>query len=200
MLCTSLFAHSPTHSTTIISKGENGLWTVQIRAALTAYEQEVHTRFGKDSYKTPEAFSELILKILNEDFKLTFNQELVKLENEQVRLGHETIVFSNFQYLNAIETIEVQNEIFKDIFNSKNTVFVVLDDKGKNEFTLTKGNDFQADLKLVNGKLLNTSQNIEESDRHSNQSHTYRYIVYGILGFVVLALIIFWKKKKENCG
>lgn len=54
--------HNPSNSTTLLIEGKDGSWMLQIRASLTAFEQEVHIRYSKDSYKTPEEFRNLVKK------------------------------------------------------------------------------------------------------------------------------------------
>ena len=56
-----LYAHQPDQSSTMLVEKGEGVWILQVRAALTAFEYEVHHTFGTESYKTPEEFNELVL-------------------------------------------------------------------------------------------------------------------------------------------
>ena len=56
--------HDPGYSNTILIEQVDGSWVLQIRSALTAFEYEVHTNYGKDSYKSPEEFNALVIQHL----------------------------------------------------------------------------------------------------------------------------------------
>lgn len=83
--------HQPDLSSTMLVEHEDGKWILQVRAALTAFEYEVNTHYGKDSYKTPEEFNALVIRHLSENISISFNaNEVIELKNGQVKLGHET--------------------------------------------------------------------------------------------------------------
>lgn len=194
LLCCSstfLFAHSPTSSTTLLIKGENNKWMLQIRAALTAFEQEVHFRYGQDSYESPEEFIDLIKTILVEDLNLGFsNLDAFELENPQVGLGHETVVFYQFEGPDKIASFTLNNSIFQHIYNSQNTFFLIDDRYEKEQFTLNKKTNFLLRLKADKNKLVVEKEATINSEEKTPISTIIILIIASLCFFIVLYIFI----------
>lgn len=141
--------HQPELSSTMLVEREDGNWVLQVRAALTAFEYEVHTRYGKDSYKTPEEFNALVIRHLSENISIKFNKkEAVVLQNSTVKLGHETnVVFEMQGVPHKIKRILVANASFKDIHENQSALIVVKNGFKKQQFKLDNENAHTAHLK-----------------------------------------------------
>ena len=179
----SAFAHSPTNSTTVLVEGKDGKWMLQIRAALTAYETEVHTRFSVDSYKTQDEFKEKVIEFLKGNIAIVCNGNiLVEIKNPIVKLGHETIVLFEFELPDDFKNLSVQNAGFSNIYMSKNTMLIVREGFGKKNFILEKANNFKIEL-VVDDKQFNEVHN------NSSQSSFLPYmgvlIIFGVLCLVI---------------
>ena len=148
-------AHQPDVSSTMLSQLEDGRWVVQVRASLTAFEFEVHKRFGTDSYATADGFKSLLLEHLREHIAISFGVEgKVELLNGQVRLGHETnVVFEVVGIPEDFREVSVQNSSFKDIFGNKGVLLILRDGIPPQRFLLTNSNGHTVHLAATNGYL-----------------------------------------------
>ncbi|MFB9053149.1 hypothetical protein ACFFVB_08660 [Formosa undariae] len=182
----SAFAHSPTNSTTVLVEGKDGKWMLQIRAALTAFETEVDTRFSVDSYKTPEEFKERVVQFLTDDIVIAFDGVVSALKHPNVKLGHETIVVFKFEVPDDFETLSIQNSGFSNIYRSKNTMLVVREGFDKANFVLDKANNFKVELAVEGNQFSQIEQN-------SSRSSLLLYIG----GLVVLVIGIFSIRKMK---
>ncbi|MGB5228922.1 DUF6702 family protein [Eudoraea sp.] len=146
-----ILGHSPSQSSALLIEGANGQWTLQIRAALTAFEHVVHEEYTADGYSTPKEFEELVLNLLSRNLRLHFDGEEVNLIDPMLRLGHETLVVYQVDAPDNFQTLDMKNSIFQDIFNST-SAFMVLKSGIKNDFfILEKDNNYSVSLKLENG-------------------------------------------------
>lgn len=187
------FAHNPSNSTTLLIEGKKeGTWMLQIRASLTAFEQEVHTRYTKDSYKTPEEFKELVLQLFSEDLNISINNLPVTVANGQVKLGHETVVVYQFKGIEPFDVLTIKNKAFKNVHNSKNVLFVLKNGIDKNKFTLNKKNNFQVDLKIENNKLVEITE-INKAEIGSNS-----LMLLIIIALLALGGFLFYKKNTNQ--
>ena len=184
-----VFAHSPTNSSSLLIEGENGIWMLQIRAALTALEQEVHTRYSADSYKTPEEFKNLVANIFEKDLAISFdNYPHIDLINPQIKLGHETIVVYQFKGPEQLDSFTFKNESFKNISNSKNVLFVVKKGIEKNQFVLNRHNNFRVHL-MANGTNLRIIEQTQES------KNKYAWFVAGLAVLLLVLMVLRYTKK-----
>jgi hypothetical protein len=124
------FAHQPDISSTMLAENEQGEWILQIRAAMTAFEYEVHYMFGDKSYATPEEFEELVIKHVKDNFSAIGDDSIpLELTTGQVRLGHETSVYFQLPNMSSdVEQLEIINTTFADI--NRNQTALVFAPKG----------------------------------------------------------------------
>lgn len=140
--------HQPEISSTMLVEKENGKWILQVRAALTAFEYAIETHYGKDAYKTPEEFNALVIRHLSENLSITFNKnEVIELQNGQVKLGHETnAIFELSNVPKKIKKVMVTNSAFKDIHDNQSALIVLKKGFGKSQFILNNKNKHTARL------------------------------------------------------
>lgn len=188
----AVFAHSPTTSSTLLTQDSVG-WTLQIRASLTAFEYEVHTRYGRESYKTPEEFKNLMTDILAKELRLLFDDSLIKVGEPQIRLGHETVMVYKFEGRDNLNTLEIANSAFKNIYNSKNSLFIIKQGLQKNKFTLNKHNQFQVQLKLEGNQLINTSQS--QNSILGNNENLFSLLIGAAILLTILGIMWYLLKK-----
>ena len=141
--------HQPELSSTMLVEREDGTWVLQIRAALTAFEYEVHTHYGKDSYTTAEEFNALVIRHLMENISITCNgKEAVSLQKGYVKLGHEANVIFEMQGIpQKIKHVLVSNTSFKDIHDNQSALIILKKGFKKQQFKLNNKNKYTAQLK-----------------------------------------------------
>jgi hypothetical protein len=148
VLTQNVFAHSPSNINTIFLEDDKGEWTIQIRAAFAAFEQQVHQAYSSDSYSSPQEFNELLLGLLEKNFTVIVNGgEKIEFTNQKVNLGHETIVEVKFSYPKEIKTLSIESLGFQKIYRSRNTIHIVRNGRAKALYLLNKDNNFKIDLK-----------------------------------------------------
>lgn len=142
--------HDSSYATTILIEQEDGSWKLQIYSALTAFEHEVHTNYGKDSYKTPEEFNNLVIRHLLKNLFININgKETVIFKNALVKLGHETLaVFDVVGIPKKIRTVLFTNSSFKDVNNNQNTLMILTNGMKKQSFILNNINQHRIKLKV----------------------------------------------------
>ncbi len=174
------FSHSTTNSSTILVQGKFGNWVLQIRASLTAFENEVNTRFTIDGYKTPDEFKERVVEFLSENIKISFDKNKpIVFEKSSVKLGHETVVLFYFNAPYEFKNLEIQNSSFTNIYNSKNALLVFKDGLQKRNFFLDKTNQFKINL-VVKGNTL------EELNKKKTTFNYYSILLFiGVLSAIV---------------
>lgn len=147
--------HQPEISSTMLVERNDGAWVLQVRAALLAFEYEVHTHFGKDSYKTPEEFNGLVIRHLMEHISITANdQDSVSLQNGAVKLGHEASVVFELQGMpKKMKTVTVSNSGFQDIHDNQGALIIVKKGFKKQQFLLNNQNAHSARLKIVKNQF-----------------------------------------------
>jgi len=178
-------AHQPdVSSTMLVEQGENK-WVLQVRAALTAFEYEVHQHFGKDAYKTPEEFNELVLKHVQEHISIMYNgSDVAVLQNGIVKLGHETsVAFEVIGTPKDFETIKVRNSSFNDISRNKSVLIIYKKDYAKDQFVLDTDNGHVAELKVGDARFELVSETQERA------SYFLAILVFMGLGLVGLYFI-----------
>lgn len=193
VLCLSFKAkaHSPDVSTTLLVQQDDNKWVLQIRAALTAFEYVVAEEFGKSSYSTPEEFREMVLKGVKENTGIIFNKNnSVTLSNGLVKLGHETSV--NFELEGTVEdlsSLDFANTTFSAIPRNKGALYVVKQGYDREQFILSKDNDYKVSLKVGESAF-------EISSPTASKKRTY--LMYMLLAFSILAFTYFLFKKKQR--
>ena len=148
------FAHSPSQSSTILVEGKDGVWTLQIRASLTAFEQVVHAEYTAEGYKTPEEFQDLMGTLLSRNLHLNIDAKEINLVKPIIKLGHETIVVYKFVPPANFETVKLQNTLFKNINRSASSFMVLKNGSKRNLFSLDKKNQYAAQVHLENNEFV----------------------------------------------
>ncbi len=178
------FAHNPDLSNIIISKTDNGQVILQINSSLTAFQQEVNFINGQGVYKSPEDFRNLVIKHFNTSFSMIINgNDTLQFKNPKVFLGHETKLVAEITGLpDSINSIQLKNELFKDIHRNQSVVIFLLDGFPKEKFTLNTDNQQEINIALRNGNWVNSQKSIIDSNPN--------YLAF-LGSLLVLVLIIY---------
>ena len=148
--------HDPSYANTTLTEQVDGFWVLQIHSALTAFEHEVHTNYGKDSYKTPNEFNTLVIEHLKKNIFVKMNgKHSVILENVYVKLGHETkAVFEVVGVPKKVAIVLFTNSSFNDVYNNQNTLIILKKGFEKQRFLLNNKNNYTVELKVSGNQLL----------------------------------------------
>lgn len=100
----SVQAHQTEISSTMLVEQDNNTWVLQIRSALTAFDQAIQANYPE--YESAEEFQALVLDHIKKNLQITFNEkDEVTLQNGMVKLGHESsVVFDISHQLSNITT------------------------------------------------------------------------------------------------
>lgn len=183
----TLYAHQPDQSSTMLVEKGNGDWVLQVRAALTAFEYEIHYVYGEGSYKTPEEFQELVAEHLRNNISIIVNSDTINLQGGSVKLGHESsVLFELEEEILDIQTVTVIQESFVDI--SRNQSALVLLKKGlkPQQFILDESNNHQINLEFAGSVFVATSLVSEGIVGHS---HIWQYIIGGLILLLLLYIV-----------
>lgn len=184
-------AHQPDLSNLMIYE-QNGRFFLAIKSSLTAFEGEIDYLFGKNSYKSPEAFQQLAVTHFQENCLIIMNGDTVKFQNPKVVLGHETTLFAELMNVpDQLQSICVKNTFFKDM--PSNMCEIILAVKGINPKQYILGNANQHEVRLT---VENNSWMVVES---RNPYLTTPYLLIGA-GLIFVAIIVFIKKSKKLIG
>lgn len=116
----SAHAHQSNLSGFNLIQVKNGRYHVQLSGALTGFETQINHSYGQDSFKTPHAFKQLVIKRFKQTTQLTVNKKPITLKNIKVTLGHETTVSADVVAMpTAIKRIDLSNQFFADIPHNK---------------------------------------------------------------------------------
>ena len=142
--------HDPLYASTILIEQEDGSWVLQIHSALTAFEHEVHTNYGKDSYKTPEEFNNLVLQHVLKNLSIKIDgKKTVSFKNGYVKLGHEaSAVFEVDGIPKKVKKVLFANSSFKNVHNNQNTLMILKKGFKKQNFLLNDSNQHSVELKV----------------------------------------------------
>ncbi|MCL5130279.1 MULTISPECIES: hypothetical protein [unclassified Algibacter] len=186
-----LFAHQPDLSNVIISKTDNGQIILQINSSLTAFQQEVNYINGEGVYKSPEEFQDLAIAHFKNSFSIVVNdRDTLQLKNPKVFLGHETKLVAEIIGLpDKVNTIDLKNELFKDIYNSQSIIIFLIDEFPKQKFTLNKDNNHEINLESLNG----TWQPLKMQSAGFNSN----YLIFLVILLAASLLLYFIRKRKK---
>lgn len=147
--------HQPDLSSTLLVERNDGTWVLQIRAALNAFEYEVHSHYGKNSYATPEEFNTLVIRHLMDNISITCNgAETVYLQKGTVKLGHETNAFFEIHGIpKKLKKIGISNTSFKDIQDNQSALIILKKGFKKHQFKLNENNKHTAQLKAIKNQF-----------------------------------------------
>lgn len=190
LMSNTLFAHQPDLSNIVISKTDNGQVILQVNSSLTAFQQEVNFVNGEGFYKSPEEFRNLVIKHFNSRFSMIINKkDTIQFKNPKVFLGHETkLVVEIIGLPETINSIQLKNTLFKDIYHSQSIVIFLLEQFPTQKFSLDVDNKYQINLALKKGNW----ENILEEKMTSN----FKYVGYFTILLVILAVFLVLKRKK----
>ena len=176
------WAHQPDLSSLMIYE-QNGKSILLIKSSLTAFEQEIIYLYGKDSYKTPQEFQQLVIKHFQKNCLITINDETIQFASPQVILGHETTVVAELSNRpKTIKSVYLKNTMFKDMPNNICEVILTLNNLSQKQFIL--GSNLYLDVKMnvENGRWTNAETG---TDLYKKPA----FILLGIL-LVIVSLII----------
>jgi len=193
--CQISFAHQVDISSTVLAEQENGEWILQIRAALTAFEYEIHSEYGKDSYKTPEEFESLVLEHVQKNFKGIANDKIeFELIKGRVVLGHETsVVFLVSPKITDITKLNITHTTFARIRKNRSALVLLKKNSEPQQFNLDPTNNHNANLIYEDAKFVSTI----EDTQIDKQDSTLIIVLGGITVLFVISGLIF-KKKRGN--
>ncbi len=190
VMSNTLFAHQPDLSNIVISRTDNGQVILQVNSSLTAFQQEVNFVHGEGFYKSPEEFRNLVIEHFNSHFSMIINnKDTIQFKNPKVFLGHETKLVTEIIGLpETINTIQLKNTLFKDIYHSQSIVIFLLEQFPTQKFSLGIDNKYQINIALKDGVW----DNILEEKTNSN----FRYVGYFAILLVILAVFFVLKRRK----
>ena len=190
------FAHQPDLSSLMIYE-QNGKYLLLIKSSLTAFEGEIDYHFKPDSYKTPEAFQELVIRHFQKNCSVSINHETIKFKNPRVMLGHETTIFVELLNVpNKINAMHVKNTFFQDMPNNICELILTIKGLPQIQYILNKDNKQAVKLRAEKNNWI-----IEDAPGTDNT--TSNSIIYGILAlisFLVISILIMKRKKSSDIG
>ncbi|MFB9054160.1 DUF6702 family protein [Formosa undariae] len=166
-----VLAHSTSQSSTVLVEAKNGQWTVQVRAALSAFESVVHQEYTANGYTTPEEFEDLVFNLMAKNLTLKINGQDILLKDPKIKLGHETLVVYLIDVPDDFKTVSLNNTMFQNIFKSKNTFMILKNGVNRNVFALEKSNAFATKVKLEENEFV-----LVEADKSLADSTTNWYV------------------------
>jgi len=189
-------AHQTEISSTMLVEQDNNIWMLQIRSALTAFDQTIKANYPK--YESAEAFQALVLQHLKDNLQIKFNDQVeVTLQNGAVKLGHETsVVFEVVGVPENIESVFVKNSSFKSINRSQGALLIFKKGFDRKQFTLNKKNDYGLELKAADKQFIPVNPMVVTSQIASN--YTYIGVVFGLIGLAMLTLAFLWSIRKRQ--
>ena len=197
VLCFSIYsvqAHQTEISSTMLVEQGKNKWVLQIRSALTAFDQTIKATYPK--YESAEEFQALVLTHLKNNLEITFNEnDKVTLQNGMVKLGHETsVVFEVVGAPENIESVYVKNSSFKTIHRNQSALILIKKGFEKKQFTLNKKNDYSLHLQAENNQF--TPKNPTVVTAEASPNYTYAGVIVGLIGLLIMAF--FWTKRNRS--
>ncbi|MGB5434828.1 MAG: hypothetical protein WBM98_02975 [Maribacter sp.] len=186
------FAHNPDVSTIMLVEKENNVWVLQISASLTAFQHEVRTHFDETPYKSPEEFQKMVLEHIKNNLEISFNNNReITLGQGIVKLGHETnVVFEVSGIPSEINSVWVENNVFKDISRNQSALFLFKEGFTKEQFVLDNANGHTLALEVRGNKFV-----VVGTSKASFFSPYFGLFFIGLLGIGFLLHNVFGNKK-----
>jgi len=184
-----VLAHSPSQSSTMLVAGKDGQWTLQIRAALTAFEHEVHEEYTAEGYGTPEEFKELMTTLLSRNLTLHINDKKVSLNNPKIMLGHETIVVYQVNVPDDLQTVKMKNTMFQSIYKSKSAFMVLKNGVQRNLFALDNATNYVAQVTIENNEFVV----LNDSKSTAGISQITLFLIAFVVTLFAFALVVVLK-------
>lgn len=187
-------AHQPDLSMLMIYQNAEGKYFLQLSCSLLAFESMVDYEYGKNSYKTPEEFKRLFIKLFQECYSMeSNNQNEMSFGNTKVMLGHETKLIA--EVLNMPKdsySFQIRNNVFKEMPQNQCILIFTGENLPKQQFILSKENNNEIKLRLENGKW--SLENYEKINRVN-----FKIILSIVFALVLLiGTIIFLKIPKQK--
>jgi len=185
------YAHQPDLSTMMVYE-QNGKSILVLKGSLTAFEGEVDFHFKKGAYKTPEEFIQLVTKHFEKNCLVTINNEVIKLENLKVILGHETTLF--VELVNKpenLKTLLIRNTFFKDMPNNQCELILTENGLPQYQYIFNDKNDHEVKLTIEKNKWV-----LEEPDTSILKSSSF--LCGGLIFLISLMIIGTLFKKRTN--
>lgn len=159
LLSARIYAHNPDNSTSILSEQEDNAWVLQVRAALTAFEYEIHRNYGRDSYSTPKEFQELVMDHVFNHIALAVDKNAeIGIQKVGVKLGHEsTAVLKIIGLPDSFKQLKFENSSFENISRNKNVLIILKKGYNQKQFILNNKNDHTVYIDTRNNQLLAAS-------------------------------------------
>jgi hypothetical protein len=183
LFCTkAVQAHEPDLSNLMIYE-QNGKCLLVIKSSLTAFEGEIDYLFGKNAYKSPEAFQQLVIKHFQNNCMVMMNGDTVKLINPTVVLGHETTLFA--ELLNApnkVNSIYIRNRLFKNMPVNMCEIILTLKGLPQKQYILNNANKQEVKLAIENNKWT-VVKAMDWSYKNPN-------LIFGLVFFLVVLTVI----------
>ena len=151
ILCAGkLHAHQPDLSSIMLYE-QHGKRLFVMKSSLTAYEDEIDFQFGKNAYKTPEEFRQLVSRRFETTCQISVNNEKIKFRNIVVILGHETTLFAELENApSKITSLYLKNTFFKDIPGSQCELILSANGAPQKQYILSNANRQQVKLIFQN--------------------------------------------------
>lgn len=185
-------AHSPDLSNLMIYE-QNGKCLLVIKSSLTAFEGEIDYVFGKNAYKSAEAFQLLVIKHFQKNCVVIMNDDTIKLIHPKVILGHETTLFAEFSHApNKFKSIYVSNTLFKDMPANMSELILTFKGLPQKQYILSKDNKHEVQFKVENNQF--TVMDISDSPFKKINL----LLMVGLLIVASLIAMIVIKKKKKR--
>ncbi len=183
------YAHNPDIASLMIYE-QNGKSILLIKSSLTAFEGEVDYVFGKNAYKTPEEFNQLVIQHFIKNCSLIVNGNKLDFSNIQVQLGHETNLFAELINMpEKISAIDVKCALFKDMSNNKCTLILATKGLPQQQYLLNNSNNHQVKLKVEDNTWV-----VEEENRAFYLSSTFIIGVSLLILLLISSFFVFNRK------
>lgn len=189
LVSVSTYAHKPNLASFILSKTDDGKYIIQLTGALTGFESQINYHFGKNAYKTPEEFRELVINRFTNTTSLFIDGKQIGFKNTIVVLGHETKLLTEAIGIpkNANQ-IKLTNTFFENTSRNQLITMFILDSYPKQKYVLNNKNKQTINIVFENNKWI---KNQAESDN-------FIYYMLLIVGLIALSIGIYFKKKYNN--
>ncbi|WP_430412513.1 DUF6702 family protein [Kordia sp.] len=184
-------AHQPDTSTTMLVETENNTWILQIKASLTAFQQEVNLHFADTPYTTPEEFKQMVIQHIKNNLQISCNgSETIQISNGSVKLGHETsVVFEVSGIPTDLKSVHIKNSSFSDIHRNQSALVILKEGFNKEHFVLNNANKHTLELTVKDAKFI------------ASKTQTASIFDLKMLGYLALILIpvgIYIRRKQQK--
>jgi hypothetical protein len=196
LLCGKVVQAHQSELSNIMIVEQNGKKLLTIRSALTAFEGEVDFHYTKAAYKTPEAFSQLVIKRLYKTCCIVINNDTIGLINPQVILGHETTLVAELANMPpTINSFYIKNTFFEDMPSNQCELILTINGLPQKQCVLNNTNHQEVLLNVEKGKW-----KMEDPRRFSFfTSNLHLWAAIFLLAGILMVIII-KKERKINIG